>query len=168
MIVITDGHYVVNAPEYGVYQDIDPSTGHLFANEQAAQTWWNAFLATVQAAETAAQAAEQARQAAILHLVIVPTDARVALGSPVAFTVTMKNGLGQVAPLNDDFAVPIENERGEVVMIKLATFVNGEAVVTLQPSRSGYYCITEQGINRRLPQGVHFGLPEEVEVVVFE
>ena len=117
---------------------------------------------------TAAQAAEHARQAALMHLVIVPTDARVALGSPIDFTVTMKNGLDQVAPLNDNFAVPIENERGEVVMIKLATFVNGEATVHLQPLRSGYYCITEQGINRKLPAGVYFGLPDPVEAVVYE
>ena len=168
MIVITDGHYVVNAPEYGVYQDVDPSTGRPFANEQAARSWWDTFFATVQAAEAAAQAAEQARQAAILHLVIVPTDARVALGTPVAFTVTMKNGLDQVTPLNDDFAVPIENERGEVVMIKLATFVNGQATVNLQPPRSGYYCITEEGINRRLPTTAYLRLPEPVEVVVYE
>ncbi len=169
MITLNEqGHYVVQIPEYGVYQDSDPRTAQPFASELDAQKWSDDFLANIAAQKAAEEAAAQATLAAHLHIDLVADKLRTMKGDAITLTATVKNGLGNVVDLNDDFAVPVEDEGGKVILIKLATFVHGVAVVSLKPANSGYYCITEPGINRRLPSGVYFGLPAPLSVTVYE
>lgn len=163
MISIINGNYVVELPEYGAYQDIDPQTGKPFASEAAAQVWADAFLAAVAAQQAAQQQAEHDRLAAILHIEISADKTRAILGDTITLTATVKNALGQVVDMNDSFAIPVENERGEVRLIKQTTFTEGHATVMFKPSSSGYYCITEAGMRR-----LAFGLPTPIEIVVVE
>lgn len=167
MISIIDGRYVVQLPEFGVYQDVDPTTGKPFAHESDAEAWSNTFLANIKAQQQAQEAERQAQLAQKLIVTITPSTTRMAVGDTVTIDVLIENGLGQIAPINDDFAVPIENEKGEVVMIKRVEFVNGQASANFAPSRSGYYCISEAGINHRLPE-FYLHLAQAVEVVVYE
>lgn len=168
MITVINKDYVVELPEYGVYQDIDPHNGKPFANQNKAQEWADAFVAGIQAQAAAEVVRENERLASILHLEVTANTTRITLGDSVTITTTLKNALGDVVPMNDDFAVPVEDETGKVVLIKLVEFTAGLASVDFQPGKSGYFCITEAGINRRMPEGVHFGLPEPVWITVFE
>ena len=168
MISIINSLYVVQLPEHGVYQDIDPATGQPFSDEATAQAWEAAFIARMTAHAAEIAAGQQATLAALLRIEVVPSHAEIKLGNAVTLEATVKNGLDQVVPLNDYFCVPIENEKGEVIMIKRVEFIDGVASVSFSPTRSGYYCITEEGINRRLPTTAYLRLPEPVEVVVYE
>ena len=168
MITVINNHYVVQLPEYGVYQDIDPATGHPFADEAAAQAWGSAFIARMTQHAAELESERQATLASLLRIEVIPSHAEIKLGNAVTLEATVKNGLDQVVPLNDYFSVPIENEKGEVIMIKRVNFVDGVASVSFSPTKSGYYCITEGGINRRLPTTAYLRLPEPVEVVVYE
>ena len=168
MITVINGVYTIQLPEFGVDQNIDPHTGHPFANEAAAQAWADEFVAQQAAQQAASVAAEQARLAAIIHVEATADKPRAMVGDLITLTGRMVNGLGQVVPMTDQFAVPVENEQGEVILIKLAEFVDGEATVSFTPTRSGYYCVTQSGINHKLPDGVHIGMPEELEIVVYE
>lgn len=168
MISIINSIYVVQLPEHGVYQDIDPATGQPFAGESAAQAWEEAFIARMTAHAAEIAAGQQATLATLLRIEVVPSHAEVEVGQMVTLVGTVKNGLDQVVPLNDYFCVPIENEKGEGVMIKRVEFIDGVSSVSFSPTRSGYYCITESGINRRLPAAAYLRLPESVEVVVWE
>lgn len=168
MITIINGHYVVQLPEYGVYQDIDPVVGQPFASESAAQTWETAFIERMTQHAAELEAERKATLASLLRIEVVPSHAEIKLGNAVTLEASVKNGLDQVVPLNDYFCVPIENEKGEVIMIKRVEFIGGVASVSFSPTKSGYYCITEEGINRRLPTTAYLRLPEPVEVVVYE
>jgi hypothetical protein len=168
MISIINGHYVVQLPELGVYQDIDPSVGQPFASEAAAQAWLDTFLASLATHQAAELAAEQARLAALMHIDVTIDKPKAMLGDTITLTATVKNGLGATVPLTQAFAVPVEDGNGTVTLIKLASFVNGVATAPFKPTQSGYFCITEKGINHKLPPGVFFGLPNPVEVVVYE
>lgn len=168
MISVINNRYVIQLPEFGVYQDVDPSTGEPFASEGDAQKWADDFIACIQAQQSEVAAREQRRLAATLHLDVTADKTRAALGDTVTITAVVKNALGDVVPMNDDFAVPVEDETGKVVLIKLATFSSGHASVDFQPGKSGYFVITEEGINRRMPGGLHFGLPAPVWITVFE
>ena len=168
MISIIDTRYVVQLPEYGVYQDIDPATGKPFADEDAATAWSNEFMATVKAQQQAQEAEHQAQLAQKLIVTITPSTTRMAVGDTVTIDVLIENGLGQVAPINDDFAVPITNERGQVVMIKHAIIKSGKATLSVVPKSSGYYCITSEGINHGYPVVPWFDLVEPSEITVFE
>ena len=168
MISIINNKYVVQLPEHGVYQDIDPATGQPFADEATAQSWEAAFIARMTAHAAEIAAGQQVTLAALLRIEVVPSHAEVAVGQMVTLVGTVENGLDQVVPLNDYFCVPIENEKGEVIMIKRVEFIDGVASVSFSPTRSGYYYITEEGVNRRLPSASYLRLPESVEVVVYE
>ena len=168
MITVINNHYVVQLPEYGVYQDIDPATGHPFADEAAAQAWGSAFIERMTANAAELEAEHQATLASLLRIEVVPSHAEIKLGNAVTLEASVKNGIDQVVPLNDYFCVPIQDESGSVIMIKRVSFVDGATSVSFSPTRSGYYCITEEGINRRLPSAAYLRLPEPVEVVVYE
>lgn len=169
MIKINDNnHYVVVYPEYGVYQDIDPKNGLPFADEAAAKAWADAFVANMELVDAARADADRKAKADWRILSVSADKLIAALGDTITVTATMKDGLGNVVLLTDTFAVPVENETGEVVLIKLAAFKDGMANVSLKPPRSGYYCITERGINRKLADGVHFALPVPLSVTVYE
>lgn len=168
MITIINGHYVVQLPEYGVYQDLDPAVGQPFASETAAQAWESAFIDRVSAHEAELEAARQETLASMLRIEVVPSHAEISLGDAVTLEASVKNGLDQLVPLNDYFCVPIQDETGAVIMVKRVQFVEGVASVSFSPTRSGYYCITESVINRRLPAAAYLRLPKSVEVVVWE
>lgn len=167
MISIIDARYVVQLPEYGVYQDIDPVTGKPFAHESDAKAWEDAFLKKIEDQKAAEAAAEKEHLANTFTLTVVPAYSETELGKSVQLDSTIRNGLGDVVPFSGAFRVPIENEKGEVVMIKRVEFVNGQASANFAPSRSGYYCISEAGINHRLPE-FYLHLAQAVEVVVYE
>lgn len=169
MIIINqNNHYVVQRPEFGVYQDINPATGQPFASEAEAQAWDDSFMSHLAATNAATADAEKKVKEAI-RIITVTADKQIAqVGETITVTATVKNGLDAVVPLNDSFAVPVENEVGEVALIKLAAFVAGKAVVSLKPARSGYYNITERGINQKLPEGMRFNLPVPLSVTVYE
>lgn len=94
-------------------------------------------------------------------------DAPVAgVGQVINVTAELTVG-GMPAPINQIFAVPIESDSGQVVMVKAVTFVGGHASLTLTFARSGYYRITEKAINSRLA-GMFIRFPVPLEVVVFE
>lgn len=167
MINLKDGLYVVELPEHQLYQPHNPDTGQPFTCEADAKAWEDAYLVLAAriAADTAAAA--QAHLAALLHLEIVADHAEVAVGTAINVTAMIKNGLGATVPLDQAFAVPIENSAGQVEMIKGVTFAAGNANVSITFLRSGYFRITEAGINRKL-NGMHIGLPAPFEVTVFE
>jgi hypothetical protein len=71
MLIINDqSHYVIQIPEYGVYQDIDPHTGAPFATDVIAKKWEADFLAGIAAAQAADTAAKQAALAARVRLIV--------------------------------------------------------------------------------------------------
>lgn len=171
MIIINDQrHYVVDTPEMGIYQDIDPSTGGPFLSEAAAQGWLDDYIAALDSDRVAQEAslaqAERDRLAAEVSLSIVANSIEVGVGAPVLFTATLKNGLDATIPITQSFAVPIESN-GLVSRIKGVAFVNGVADVSITFDKSGYYQITEQGINSRL-DGMYIHLAAPFEVTVFE
>lgn len=92
-----------------------------------------------------------------------------AVGEAVNVTARLLvHGTDTVAPLDHHFAVPVEDAEGAVAMIKGVVFTKGVASVTLTFAKSGYYRITEAGINRKLPPGQQIGFPRVFEVTVYE
>lgn len=170
-ITVDAGQYVVELPDQGIRQAFNPDTRAPFANEAEAQAWQDATLAAIadhQAAAAAeATAAEQARLAAEIHLEITASSTTVVVGAAVQITATLKNGLGATVPLDQTFAVPIQDDFGTVVRVKSVTLVGGAATVSMTFDKSGYYRITEAGINAKL-EGMRIGLPAPFEVTVFE
>lgn len=171
MIIIENDIYVVVLPEHGIRQGFDAETREPFASQAVAQAYEDKVIAGIAATQAAAAAAateaEQARLAGLVHLEIVADKTEVAVDTAVNIVATLKSGLGATVPLDQAFAVPIENSDGQVEMIKGVTFVAGSADVSITFTRSGYFRITEAGINRKL-EGTHIGLPAPFEVTVFE
>lgn len=170
-VTVENNQYIVIIPEESIRQEFNPDTRQPFASEAEAQGWQDAYMASIvaakAAAEAAAAAAEQARLSALLHLDIVADSTAVPVGAPVNIVATLKDGHGNVVPLNQAFAVPIQDSSGNVARIKGVTLVNGVASMSLTFDRSGYYQITEAGINSKLV-GVFIGLPAPFEITVFE
>lgn len=170
-VTVESNKYIVIIPEESIRQEFNPDTRQPFASEAEALGWQDAFMASITAAkaaaEAAAAAAEQARLSALLHLDIAADNTAVAVGAPVNITATLKDGHGATVPLNQAFAVPIQDSSGNVARIKGVTLVGGVASLSLSFDRSGYYRITEAGINAKLA-GLHIGLPEPFEITVFE
>lgn len=81
-------------------------------------------------------------------------------------TVTITAALD--VPLDETFAVPIEDAAGQVVKVKAVAFVAGQATAALAFDKSGYYRLTEAGINRKLPAEMRIALPEPFEITVVE
>jgi len=170
MIIEKNGNYVVSLPDHFLYQDIDPADGSAFTTAALAQTWQDNYLAAITAAQTASDAAaaqaEHDKLSAETHLEITAPSLTAAIGAPVNFSATLKDGHGVVIPLTQTFAVPIESN-GAVSRIKGVNFVNGVANVSITFDRSGYYQVTEAGINSRdLP--LHIALPVPFELTVYE
>lgn len=170
-VTVDNNQYIVVLPEQSIRQEFNPDTRQPFASEAEALAWQDAYLASIAsaqaAAEAAAAAAEQARLDALLHLEIVADNTAAPVGTLVNIVATLKNGHGNTVPLNQAFAVPIQDSSGNVARIKGVTLVDGVASVSLTFDRSGYYRITEAGINAKLV-GLHIGLPEPFEITVFE
>ncbi len=173
MVTLENGNYVVELPEYGVKQPINPDVQpqRPFASQTEAQAWETAFLAGLAAAQTAAQSAAAAALAAKLsaevHLSVTATPAEAAVGASISFAATLKDGHGNVLPINQTFAVPIQDATGAVVRVKSIPLVNGAATVSLSFAASGYYRITEAEINKRLA-GMYIHLDTPIEVTVVE
>jgi hypothetical protein len=85
-----------------------------------------------------------------------------AINEPITITATLN------APIDAQFAVPIEDGNGLVVKIKAVAFVAGVATVVLAFDKSGYYRLTEAGINRKLPPDQQIALVAPFEVTVVE
>ena len=168
-VTVENNQYIVIIPEESIRQEFNPDTRQPFVTEAEAQAWQDAYLASVaqiqqQHADEAA-AAEQARLNALLHIDIAADKTSAAIGEAVNITATLLNGHGATVPLTQTFAVPIEDSGG-VTRIKSVAMVNGTATVSLTFDRSGYYRITEEGINAKL-HGIYIGLPAPFEVTVF-
>ena len=168
MISIKEGKYVVESVEYGIYQDMDPDTRLPFISEARAIAWFDATKALIDADHAAEEAKRIAALRAKLSVHISVDETRAMLGTPITLSAVFKNALDEIVLLNDNFAVPIQNDIGDIALIKLATFVNGTSTVVFTPKTSGYFCITEKGINHKLPEGVNIGLPTPIEVVIYE
>lgn len=170
-VTVENNRYIVIIPEESIRQEFNPDTRQPFASEAEAQGWQDTFMANLAAAkaaaETEAAAAEQTRLSALIHLDIVADQTAVPVGTAINITATLKDGHGDVVPLNQVFAVPIQDSNGNVARIKGVTLVNGTASLSLTFDRSGYYQITEAGINSKLV-GVFIGLPAPFEITVFE
>ena len=80
MITVINGVYTIQLPEFGVDQNIDPHTGHPFANEADAQAWADEFVAQQAAQQAASVAAEQTRLAAIIHVEVTADKPRAMVG----------------------------------------------------------------------------------------
>lgn len=90
-----------------------------------------------------------------------------AVGETVTITAELRLGTA-LAPISAMFAVPIEDAEGRVTRIKAAAFVAGAATVTLVFPASGYYRLTEAGINRKLPEGQRIRLAAPFEITICE
>jgi len=168
MINLIENKYVCELPEYHLYQDCNPDNGgQPFATEEAAQAWEDAYKAVQVAAADTHAAEARAKLAAELTLSVTLAADSVQINTPLAATVEIRNGLGQVVPVTRSFAVPICDADGFVTMIKGVSFVAGVASVSLTFTKSGYYHISEAEINRKLV-GMFLRLPVPVEVTVFE
>jgi len=77
-------------------------------------------------------------------------------------------GTNNIATLTADFAVPIHDESGKTVLIKLVSFVDGIANTTLRFNYSGYYRITQSVINGKLSYGQKISLPLAFEITAYE
>ena len=92
-------------------------------------------------------------------------------GINTAFDVTAilsVHGTTQVAPITDTFAVPIMDSLGAIVMVKAVSFVDGVANPQITFPKSGYYVITNDGINVKLPDGSKIFLAQPFELVAYE
>jgi hypothetical protein len=171
-VTVENNAYVVIIPEQHIRQEINPDTREPFASEAEALAWQDATLGAITAHQTAATAAQAAAHAtalaAAVHLEIVADHTEVAVGTAIAIAATLKNGRGDTVPLTQQFAVPIQSDTGAVVKIKGVALVNGVANISLTFDKSGYYRITEQGINSKLDAAHFIGLPVPFEVTVFE
>lgn len=174
MVTMEEGQYVVALPEHGIRQAINPDVQppRPFASEAEAQAWQDGMLASIARTEAqtreAREAEEHARLAGHLYIELAAEQLAAPVGSPVAITATLKNGLGEIVPLAVQFAVPVLDAEGAVAMIKGVSFVDGVAAVSMTFPRSGYYRITEEGINRKLPPAARMRLPEPFEITIFE
>ena len=173
MVTLENGNYVVELPEYGVKQTINPDVQpqRPFVSQAEAQAWEDAFLTGLATAQTAAQAAAAAALAAKLsaevHLSVTATPASAAVGAPISFLATLKDGHGNMLPISETFAVPIQDATGAVVRVKSIPMVSGAATVSLSFPASGYYQITQQCLNAKLP-GMTIILDTPLEVTVTE
>lgn len=94
---------------------------------------------------------------------------RAAVAEDVTFTATLKVfGTDITAPVTDAFGVPIENDAGQIVMVKAVSFTDGAGSLTMAFDKSGFYRITETGINRSLPAGQRIAFPQSFEIVILE
>ena len=171
-VTVKDGNYVVELPDYGLYQGINPDTHLPFADEAAALAWQAEYIANVAAAKAAHDAqiaaAQQAALAALTNLQIVADHTTAAIGTAISITATLHDGLGGGVAMDATFAVPIEDAAGFVAMIKSVTFAAGVASLSITFAHSGYYRITEQGLNRKLPPDQQIGLAAPFEVTIYE
>ena len=74
----------------------------------------------------------------------------VAAGAPEEFTATLTDAEGAPAPVSATFMVPIEDASGITVKVKAVTFSDGVATASVTFDKSGYYRITEAGVNSKL------------------
>ena len=93
----------------------------------------------------------------------------VQVGSDFTVQASLHNPDGTLAPVNELFLVPIEraDAPGMAAMVKGVQFSGGQATVSIAFPASGYYQITESGINSRL-QDRHIALPTPLQVTVFD
>lgn len=106
--------------------------------------------------------AEQAAQAIQLSLTLAADKLVAAVNEPITITATLN------VPIDAQFAIPIEDGNGLVTKIKAVAFAAGVATVTLAFEKSGYYRLTEAGINRKLPPDQQIALVAPFEVTVVE
>lgn len=172
MVTIENGIFVVQRPDLGIRQDRNPDTGAPFASEAEAKAWEDHLVASIEATRAAgavdASAAERERLAAEVHLEVSLSATSVLIGRDVTVSARLVNGLGKVVPVTDSFCVPIEDEAGVARKLKRIDLVNGQSAQTpLTFAQSGYYRLTEAGINRR-PWGTYVRLPVPIEIAVYE
>lgn len=104
-----------------------------------------------------------------LSLAITADKQRAAVNESIAVAASLNVfGMAVVAPVTDSFAVPIEDSDGKIVKVKAVDFVNGDGVTNIAFDKSGFYRITEAGINRNLPPGQRIALPQPFEIIVYE
>lgn len=172
-VTVVNGEYVVEIPEQSIYQPFNPDVQpqRPFASQTEAQAWNDAFLASVATAQANAQAATaaalSAKLSAEVHLSVTATPASAAVGAAISFSATLKDGHGNVLPISETFAVPIQDATGAVVRVKSIPMVSGAATVSLSFPASGYYQITQQCLNAKLP-GMTIILDTPLEVTVTE
>jgi len=167
MVNLKDGIYVVELPECHLYQPHDPATGLPFADQAAAQAFEDGYIAQVAATAAAVAAAQAAELAAQISLIVTADKVEAAVGASFTITATLKDGHGNVVPSSDTFAVPVQDDQDVIVKVKNVTLVNGTATVNISFDKSGYYRITEEGLNRKLTT-MRIVLPRPFEVTVFE
>lgn len=83
----------------------------------------------------------------------------VAVGTPEEFTARLLDAEGTPAPISGTFMVPIEDANGTIVKVKGVTFTDGVATASVTFERSGYYRITEAGVNSKLDGTMRIATP---------
>lgn len=107
--------------------------------------------------------------APMLDLDISSDKSSAAVGEQIHVTAKLLvHGTQQIAPLNQRFAVPIQDAEGAVSLVKGVEFIHGVADITLVLPKSGYFRITEDGINRKLQESERIGLNTAFEVTIYE
>lgn len=94
-------------------------------------------------------------------------DPWVHVGSPFPIRAELRTPGGDLAPVNELFLVPIDCSGTEAAMVKGVQFSGGVSQVEVVFPTSGYYRITEVGINSRL-RGMRISLPTPFEVTVYD
>ena len=80
---------------------------------------------------------------------------RVIENMPIEVNITIKDVLGNVVPITDNFALPITGE-GMPTQLLFLQFSAGAATVHLNFPLTGLYEITQDTLNRELPPEAHF------------
>lgn len=101
------------------------------------------------------------------ELSLVAGDPWVQVGAPFPIQAELRRPGGDLAPINDLFLVPIDRSGAEAAMVKGVQFSGGVSHVEVVFPTSGYYRITEAGINSRL-RGMSISLPTPFEVTVYD
>lgn len=93
----------------------------------------------------------------------------VSVGTAFPIRATLRLPGGDLAPVDELFLVPIERSDapGRAAMVKGVQFSGGQATVQISFPASGYYQITESGINSRLT-GRRIGLSSPFEITVYD
>ncbi len=175
MAVIIDPatkQYCGVTPEWGIYQPFNPSNQQPWASEEEALAWQATVIASIKKEQVDAAkkqaAVELAEKKAIRKIVVEPNDGRILLGETFNVGVKIVDGLGKVVEtVNEDFAVPIEDMNGNVLLYKLVVFNKGVATIAFTPEKSGRYFVTEKGINYGVPAERYLALEEQVELLVY-
>ena len=108
-------------------------------------------------------------QAIVANLTLVTSASSVEINTAITFTATLTDPVtGAVSSITALFQVPIQDPTGAIVLVKGVSFTAGVATISLCFAQSGYYCLTDDGINSKLPSNAQINLLTPLEITVYE